>query len=432
MNSRSLPRWSRPARGASKRRVGAVIVGAAIALLGGQTAVADPVSPESVTAQAIKAGPEPVGLSAASSVDDVIPPVAERIFQLGDGRGFAGQRTDYANRGITVHWSGKVPDDVRRYVDAKPYGVDVKLVTGAKYSRAQGNAARARLLADPIARQLEVVSASVPSDGSGLVISVTGTAMQTASAVDSAKSVAGIDDLQIRYGVRPAEGYATRTNDAAPWRGGSRINTVLGGCTTGFAVLYNGGGRLLSARHCDPSGNGAIRDGAGQVIAAGGASVAERAGIDSLLIDPSASPATTPRIYRGGYASSTYSTVKNWYSNWVGDPVCSSGASTGEHCGTVYDDNDTAIVDGVHVNVIQVSAGTIMGGQGDSGGAMFKKLSNGVQARGILLGRDPDYGDTASCGTVNPDAAPIRCSRYINYVPISTILNTWGVTLEVG
>jgi hypothetical protein len=65
---------------------------------------------------------------------------------------------------------------------------------------------------------------------------------------------------------------------------------------------------------------------------------------------------------------------------------------------------------------------------------MYKILSNGVQARGILLGPDVDYSETSKCGTVNPDAnaADYTCSSFVNYVPISTILNTWGATLEVG
>lgn len=71
-------------------------------------------------------------------------------------------------------------------------------------------------------------------------------------------------------------------------------------------------------------------------------------------------------------------------------------------------------------------------GQGDSGGPMFKIVTGGVQARGILLGPDPDYAETYSCGATDPEVGRIRCSRYIDYVPISTILNTWGVALEVG
>lgn len=429
--------WSRPVRaGSSRYLVSAVVVGSAMALLSGQPATAQPAPAGQAvvgSAQVIRPGPEPAGLSAASSVDDAIPPVAERIFQLGDNRGFAGQRTDYEKRSITVFWSGKVPDDVRSYVDSKPYGVSVTVLTGARYSRAEANAARTRLQNSPVARELGIVSTSVRPDGTGLEVGVTGTAALSVKAIESAKSVAGIDDVRIVFGARAAQGYS-RTNDAAPWRGGARIRTSLGSCTSGFAVIKSGTGRLLSARHCDPEANSVVRDGVGELISAGGTAVSAIASTDSLLIDPAASPATIARIYRGAYNSSSYSTVKNWYSNWPGDPVCTSGASTGEHCGNVYDDSENIYFNGVWVNVIQVSApaGSIMGGQGDSGGAMFKKLSNGVQARGILLGPDVAFAQTRVCGTVNPDAGAIWCSRYINYVPISTILNTWGASLEVG
>ncbi|GGT26032.1 hypothetical protein GCM10014713_18860 [Streptomyces purpureus] len=48
----------------------------------------------------------------------------------------------------------------------------------------------------------------------------------------------------------------------------------------------------------------------------------------------------------------------------------------------------------MRVGVIQVAApaGQIMGGQGDSGGPMFKKVTGGVQARGILISADTTAG----------------------------------------
>ena len=170
--------------------------------------------------------------SAALSTDDAIPPVADRVYELGHDRGFTSQRTDYQRRAITVRWSGAVPQDVQRYADSKRNGVTVTIVPGAKYSRAQAEAARTKLQTSAYGRQLGIVSTSLRQDGSG--------------------------------------------------------------------------------------------------------------------------------------------------------------------------------------------------------GPMFKKLSNGVQARGILLGPDTDYGQTTSCGTTDPDVGQIYCSRYLNYVPISTILNAWGVSLEVG
>lgn len=373
--------------------------------------------------------------AAALSVDDAIPPVADRVYELGHDRGFTSQRTDYQHRAITVRWSGAVPQDVQRYADSKPNGVTVTIMSGAKYSRAQAEAARTKLQTSAYGRQLGIVSTSLRQDGSGIDVNVATTQATFAAteAATEAKQVAGIEDVQINYGAGTPQGYS-RPNDSAPWKGGARIVHGGGGaCTSGFAVLSGSTGKLITARHCDPGANAAVTDGAGQQIAPGGASVAGIPAVDSLMIDPSASPATTPKVYRGAWNSNTTSTVKNWASNWPGDPVCNSSSSTGEHCGEVYDDSQNISFGGVTVNVIQVKATSgIMGGQGDSGGPMFKKLSNGVQARGILLGPDTDYAQTTSCGTTDPDVGQIYCSRYINYVPISTILNAWGVSLEVG
>lgn len=359
-------------------------------------------------------------------------PVAESIFELGAERGFAGLRTDYETRSVTLRWKGPVPADVKRL--AARLNVTLKVMGGAAYSRLELEEGRDAVLNAPIARRLGIVTTDLNDDASGFQIGMSGATAPSKRDMAELRRISGVSKITARVAVEMPKGYATRSNDSSPWKGGARIETIGGGCSSGFAVLVGSSGRLLSARHCDTSGNGSIKDGGGTTIASGGSSVAVIGRIDSMLIDPSASPATTPRIYRSTYSSSSTSAVKNWYSNWPGDPVCTSGASTGEHCGTVYDDGDTVSLNGYNINVIQVRApsGSIMGGQGDSGGAMFKKVTGGVQARGILLGPDTDYSQTTSCGTVDPEVGTIYCSRYINYVPISTILNTWGVRLETG
>ncbi|CAB4942624.1 MAG: hypothetical protein F2842_04870 [Actinobacteria bacterium] len=196
-------------------------------------------------------------------------------------------------------------------------------------------------------------------------------------------------------------------------------------------------GRLLTANHCDATANGAVKDGAGQTIASGGTSVSEVPALDSLLVDPSSSPATTPVVYYGAYNTSSTKTVKSWASNWPGDPVCSGGASLGTRCGTVYDDNDHVYINGYIVPVIQAAASSgAIAGQGDSGGPVTKLVTGGVQARGIVLGNDPNYVDFtgSACGSVNPDAvaSDFICSQHFSFVPISLILNSWGVSLETG
>lgn len=386
--------------------------------------------------RAIAPGPMPEGLDEQSPADDAIPVVAEHVWELGKNAGFVSLRTDYDARAIAVTWRGVVPADVTEYAQSRPHGVSITITSGAKYSRAQGYGARDRLLADPIAQEVGWVSASVNSDGSGLTLGVQAEQVSDEQRAGLARA-AGllVDEITINTGRSETKLYASRQNDSSPWKGG--IATIHGGSSrrsSGFAVLSGSAGRLLSARHCDPGADAPVTDGAGQAIASGGSSVAGKASIDSLLIDPSASPATTPKVYTGGYSSSTTATVKSWYSNWPGDAVCAAGAARGTHCGTVYDDSDYANVGGVSVNVIQVSApsGSIMAGHGDSGGPVYKSVSGGVQARGIVLGPDEAYSETYSCGSVAPWAAGTSCSRYLNYVPISTILNTWGVSLEVG
>ncbi|MFB7513833.1 S1 family peptidase [Streptomyces sp. NPDC056144] len=401
-------------------------------------AQAVPYEPLDRSAWTVEPSPPPAGLDAASPADDVIPVVAERLYELGASRGFARQETDYPGRAITLLWKGTPPADIAAYAAGNPYGVKVTIRTGAKYSRAEAEAARTRLLNSPAAARLGITWSELNADGSGVTV---GVAARTRAAVDplpELRDAARVPDVKLKLGVKALTDDAlfSRTNDAPPWKGGIRTSNNDGLCSTGFAVLAGSTGKLLSASHCDFTGNLAVRDGAGQTIAPGSASVAVIESIDSMLIDPSDSPATTPSVFRGGYASTTTSLVKGWASNWPGDPVCSSGATTGEHCGTVYDDSDVYVNEhGVRIGVIQVAApaGQIMGGHGDSGGPMFKTVTGGVQARGILISADINAGPmTNACGTVNPDAYNVGCSRWINYVPISTVLNTWGVSLEVG
>jgi hypothetical protein len=199
-----------------------------------------------------------------------------------------------------------------------------------------------------------------------------------------------------------------------------------GACSTGFATLSGSAGRLISAYHCDTTGNRTVTDGGGTTIATG-SGVSVKSDIDSMSIDPSASPATTPKIYTGAWNSSTTATVKNWAANWTGDSVCAGGATTGTHCGTIIDDATTYPgYSGAWYVLARASSGALAG-QGDSGGPFYRTVSGGVQARGIV---NSGYVQVA-CGSHNPDGNP-NCYRDVLYTPISVVLNSWGYSLEVG
>lgn len=368
--------------------------------------------------------------------------VADEIFALGADRGFAGLETDYNQGSITVFWAGNVPADVQRFAASSPRGIAVTVVATGKYSRHEAEAARARIQASPIAQELKLYSISVGYRGEGLTL-VSGLAEVSDSDIVRLRSVAGIDGIVVVAAKSEPIPFLSRVDDAAPWKGGIRtvhyvVNEGTFRCSSGFAVLDGRYGRLLSANHCDKTANGTIKDGAGELISNGGSAVSNIPALDSLLLDPASSPATTALIYYGAYNTSSTKIVKSFATNWPGDPVCSGGASLGTRCGTVYDDNDHFYINGYWVPVIQASAanGVAMAGQGDSGGPVTKLVTGGVQARGIVLGNDPTFLPlpTASCAPVNPDAysASYICSQQVSYVPISLILNAWGVSLETG
>ena len=124
------------------------------------------ISPEPVPAPKTtqEPGPESTELTTDSPTEDVIPPVAEHIFEIGMDRGFTGQVTDYEARKITVYWKGTAPQDVRDYIDSQPLGVTITLDEGAKYSRVESQAARDRIVNNPIATVIGLVSASAKNE----------------------------------------------------------------------------------------------------------------------------------------------------------------------------------------------------------------------------------------------------------------------------
>ncbi|GAA3091269.1 hypothetical protein GCM10017562_73030 [Streptomyces roseofulvus] len=58
---------------------------------------------------------------------------------------------------------------------------------------------------------------------------------------------------------------------------------------------------------------------------------------------------------------------------------------------------------------------------------MFKTVTGGVQARGVPISADINAGPmTTVCGSVHPDAYNVGCSRWVNCVPVSAVLNPRG------
>lgn len=412
------------------------------------TAVKDTGATDTGVAQEVPAPenkPSEPADSSPEAASEAVSTVANHIYAQWRESGYVSQRTDADDLAVSVVWSGVVPDDLQTYAASKPWGVTVSVKTGARYDRATLWSGRDRILRDAIASDIKIKTTELNMDGSGITLGILTKTPLSDSQMSRLRDISGIDDISVSAVEENNHLFSTRDNDTHPFKAGIALYMAgtSSACSSGFAVLAGSAGRLLSARHCDPSGNGAVYDGSvysggNDQIAPGGSQVAATASLDSLLIDPTVSPATVGKSYRGGVGSSSTSHVANYSTNDVGDKICSSGAAFGEKCGNIFNDAATDVVNGVTVPVIKaMSSNNIVAGGGDSGGPIIARLASGdVQARGILVGADPNhsmhYG--SDCGTAAfwLSVADERCSYWIEYVPISTILSGWGVALDTS
>lgn len=221
--------------------------------------------------------------------------------------------------------------------------------------------------------------------------------------------------------------------------GGGAIANASGEdyCSIGFAVIRNGEGRLLSARHCFyANGVGSVvRDGVGDRI--GVVSNASANG-DTVLIDPDASPATIGKVFGGPWNAGTSHAQYQFYLNGGANPaenqdICTSGAVSGQHCNVRADNTgktfDCALQLGgscVGFEARNNDTTGVAAAGGDSGGPVYEKLSNGrVGARGIIS------NTTASPITCGSTSEPTSCYRWTNAVNISWVLNHWNAVIEV-
>ena len=207
----------------------AVLTASAIMLLvpgvayGASTA---PTAPTAPTTNSSTSSPRalpvaPVEVSDEQAENENIGTVADKIYALGADQGLAGLQTDYVNNAITVYWSGQPPKNVEEFVASTPQGVAVKLVQSGQYSRAEAEAARSRIEASSLVTELKLYSISVDFRGSGLNV-VSGLKEFTEDDIARLRSIAGIGGITVDAAKSEPRPFASRVNDAPPWKGGIR------------------------------------------------------------------------------------------------------------------------------------------------------------------------------------------------------------------
>ncbi len=395
------------------------------------------------SANAIPTAQSPIQVSTQpeNSVQDQISTLADDIYKLSDAN-FVDIHTDAENKAIHLFWKGTPPERVLKFISENSKDISIEVDSSVKISRDDKDQAVKGILQLGEQNSWDIQGVSMDPVSRTVTIGVGPSSKFEDSSIDQIREITQIENVKIVRNNFEDLTLSGRLSDIAPFKGGARTaqknGTQWEGCSLGFSVLSGSYGKFLSARHCDPSSNNAVYNGDLSVtIAPGGGSVAGKINLDSQLIDPSASPATIGRIYVGSWSSNSSIAVQSWASNWVGDTVCLSGATSGNRCGVITDDSVTWNYNGYAINTILVHGSTnnVLAGSGDSGGPAYHLLSTGkAQARGIISSVYWGSSYHTSCGTygLDPTISIEYCSNDIVYVPISTLLSAWGVSLEVG
>jgi hypothetical protein len=331
------------------------------------------------------------------AVQDKLNAAAEKILATG-GEGYAGIVAAPQNRELHVYWKGTVPPSLLEL--AGGLGVPVRFLP-AKFTEREMLAETQRLAADP-----QVRSVGPEVDGSGLTIHVTTSGRQ---AIQSGTGPLGTTKMPLHLESGPAPSALLRQNDVSPYWGGAWYTTPSSpGCSTGFAVFWQGLDHMLSAGHCGNNGQIAIDGGGNPAVDTMGTVFNDVPGRDTLMID-------TPsqgNIYIGAWNSNTGVDVVGATSDFVGNLVCTGGARSGEHCGIPI----------THVNQwdegyfpltrAAFSTATCAAAGGDSGAPVYHYASGStVIGRGtISTGRR----GTATC----PNAPTWDSSNVVYYAPL--------------
>jgi hypothetical protein len=407
---------------------------------------ATPVPPPSGTtvkrgAAALRASALPAAVAARQAQQGRLMPLATSLARDAKdaSSGIAGVSVDAATGTVRVYKTaaGKLP------AVARPAGVKLQVLP-ARFSRAAMLAAGGRITGD--ARTLGAAHVAVQSvgpavDGSGLQVSVLVSGQDAGAQLSRAEAL-----LRARYGavvhtVTATEHRSTasadfftgwRFNDYAPWYGGDRLSSSVGGCTDGFEAIYNGGPTMLTASHCGGVGtafsNGPSTTGTFRAI---GNSVYSNSGTDVAAIGVTSA---TNTINVGSTTAPTQMGVSGWASPVVGEYLCQSGSYTGEVCGLrVVDTNQqqcqswflwicTSYMGPLSDVINSAGSGSYAAGHGDSGGPVYSRGVSTVLAKGLVHGQLTDnaknnypsyYSDQMWCPS--PEGWSQRCASGFSF-----------------
>lgn len=174
----------------------------------------------------------------------------------------------------------------------------------------------------------------------------------------------------------------SRTSDPAPHKGGARIYTPWGSCSSGFTVLVNGVRRQTTAAHCAATG--------AAITSPGGYSfgtITHRAQFPQFDMALMGGSTYSKNVYFGGSTGSPIA-ITGAYNPVLGASYCTSGATTFQKCGKVATNLFNTLCDdaGCTGNLVSTTGGTYVA-PGDSGGPFYRSIGGiGPEITGIIIG----------------------------------------------
>lgn len=347
---------------------------------------------------------------------EVIDPIRDLVLPTDDAlttaargisSGYAGEVLDLDARELTFYWSDEPDHRVMTIIKEAPAGITVK-IAASQYSIFElSEAARSLMLM----RQREdiveyaLTRAGPASDGSGLIVGFAGD-LSEGLVAESLKSVTSVNIVRAEREAS-ISGHDARWSDSSPFTGGAGYFFSRAGstsfCSTGFSVESSTGNRyMLSAYHCfvgltgtTPVSNELHTWGEWRSL-----STRNWPEYDTTLIRPY-SQSVEPDMFVGNFGGSLTYPVARVGGNSVGAVMCASGANSGLRCNLEVTGTNQQILlqdTGEVVSVVAGSRNTASGYTtvgGDSGGPIYRVMSSGRSAAGIIVGGS----NVVSCGS---------------------------------
>ncbi|HEX6681915.1 MAG TPA: hypothetical protein VF062_03940 [Candidatus Limnocylindrales bacterium] len=346
---------------------------------------------------------------------------AEAISRLDkEGTGLGGIRLRVLERGMDIHWKGEAPAELYEVVD-KLAGAGYRAeVAEARYSGAELAAVQEEIVRGAQEYHHGIATVGPLADGSGLRV---GLRKEGARPKEwPVEVVETVDEDEMVF--------IDRFNDTPPFWGGGVARLGFQTCSTGFAVFrrnwFTVTTGILTAHHCGRGGGITVTNGTGTrtigVAEVPSAATASH-NSDSLFVPAS----SHPRMFDGPPVGAFTKPVVGWGHNFVGQFVCTSGASTGVHCDIITEMiSTTALVRtgfSTFERVDRMVMGSAIGfnavaaGSGDSGGPVFTLTNNfaDVRAAGLMsIAQFP-----VPCNVTGPTF----CGNRVGFVDIGWVLH---------